>query len=300
MAGLARWDHPGLEYSQLEPWKGILPSEAQIHQMVRLRERNQVSIDQEIAAFAYTPLTLAAGMGFRGLALSIIEGKGSVDCKDRKGNTALILATQERQTQVLEALLQARASVNEANTNGDTALSVCACNGEFDIARLLIASYAQVQNANRSGQTPLMYASLYGHSHIIKTLLQARADCNKSDVRGMSALMYASHRGEVKSVQLLLRNGADVYQKEVLMGRNALDIARKRGYKKIIEVLQAWQELPNVVLALLKIRFPEDMAELVFAYWNKDLLYVRRQNLGRRRKISSNPGRSKKSGCVIS
>ncbi|GAB5361724.1 hypothetical protein AAMO2058_000737400 [Amorphochlora amoebiformis] len=192
--------------------------------------------------------------------------------EDDHKHLAIYVAARENLKEIALRLLGAGANVNKVCAGGDTALSVVACNGNITLGRLLLSYSADTNHANRTGQTVLMYASLYGRRRIVDLLVEHRAECEKSDVRGWTALMYGSYRGDLKTVQALLRNGAFVDHKDS-WGKTALDIARGQGYKKVVKSLEAWQTLPQIVLSLVKIRLPDQVACLVVKYWNNDMIF---------------------------
>mmetsp|Transcript_5544 Transcript_5544/g.13507 ORF Transcript_5544/g.13507 Transcript_5544/m.13507 type:complete len:331 (+) Transcript_5544:29-1021(+) len=295
------WNHPGLEFSSLEPLTGLLPSGEELLVIVRKRTERGESIDAQFPGLALTPLTLAAGLGFDLEVGELLRLGADVNAKDANGQTPLFASVRERKLETVRMLLEAKASVDDQDRSGNSPLAITACNGDLEAARLLLRASADPNHRNLTGQTILMYATMYGNFHAARQLILARANCVAVDVRGWTALLYAAYRGEAKTVLLLLQNGADVNHKDS-WGKNALDIARKRRFSRLIKILKAWQELPPAVLGILNIWFPRAVAHEIFMYWNNDLshsnlssavLQVSQQGIGKKNKGNSG-------GCCLS
>ena len=74
------------------------------------------------------------------------------------GITSLMVATREKATATIKALLDGGAAINQQAGNGTTALVVALQNGDVDTAKLLIERGADVNIATAKGWTPLYLA----------------------------------------------------------------------------------------------------------------------------------------------
>jgi ankyrin repeat protein len=109
--------------------------------------------------------------------------------------------------------------------------------GSEDVFRVLIKKGADL-NVSESGWTPLVHAAYRGYMKPLKALLKAGADVNKqSEDDGTTALIHAAQKGKETAVMFLLKAGADIGLKDK-WGRTALDNARKRGQKGVVEILE--------------------------------------------------------------
>ena len=83
---------------------------------------------------------------------------GSVEARDRIGQTPLILASLRGRAGIIKALLAAGADVNVANNQGSTALIWACYYGQLEAAHALVASGADVNAVEQYGRTPLNLA----------------------------------------------------------------------------------------------------------------------------------------------
>ncbi|RLN31671.1 hypothetical protein BBJ28_00025017, partial [Nothophytophthora sp. Chile5] len=86
--------------------------------------------------------------------------------------TALMAASEEGHTDVVELLLANKANVDMQRPNGDTALDIACEHGQVGSVRALLASGAAIELANDRGYTALMIASLYGHTDVVELLVE--------------------------------------------------------------------------------------------------------------------------------
>ena len=107
-----------------------------------------------------------------GLA-ALIKGGLSVDSRDAKGNTLLMLASYHGRTEAVRLLLKAGASVDLRNDKGQTPLGGVAFKGHVEIARLLLEAGADPA-ADQGGSTPADFAALAGRREITALLESAQ------------------------------------------------------------------------------------------------------------------------------
>lgn len=164
----------------------------------------------------------------------LISKKASVVAADDYGQTPLMLAASNSETELVNMLLEAGAkpSLNAKDKAGRTALINAA--GSFrasslPIMRTLLGSGAKVNEANEDGATALMLAAKSASVERVETLLKsgATASVNAKDKRGLPALIYAitgygqSEIELIKTVKALLAAGAHVNEVDET-GRTAL------------------------------------------------------------------------------
>lgn len=97
--------------------------------------------------------------------------------------------------------------INKQDTQGDTALHIAAELNQLEIVKLLIENNANPNLENKKGKTPLMKASSKGNEKIVKYLLDHNADPNHENKKGESALIFASSCGHETIVKLLVERG---------------------------------------------------------------------------------------------
>jgi len=133
--------------------------------------------------------------------------------------------------------------VNAVDRHGLTALFWASCRGNEGIVRALLGASADPNIAISDGSTPLIQASCNGHSSVVSLLIEAKPGAtlsvNHADSDGWTALMYACSENHVDCVRVLVaeRARADVTMRNH-QGETALDIARRRGHRDIVKLLQ--------------------------------------------------------------
>ncbi|KAK2616854.1 hypothetical protein QQS21_000232 [Conoideocrella luteorostrata] len=154
-------------------------------------------------------------------------GDSWLDIPDAKGNTALVLATIEKQPVTIKTLLWCGAACDVADPGGLTALHHAADLAFIAGLVLLLDSDADPDLADKMGFTPLHHAAKGGddaHCEAVSLLVEANADFEATDVEGRTPLMLAAQIGSDELVRRLLFGGADA-QAEDNLGRTALDYA---------------------------------------------------------------------------
>ena len=122
-------------------------------------------------------------------------------------DTALHIATRQKNMRYVSFLISAKANVNMRNAAGETPL-VIACNGNFiEAVPALIAAGARVDEPNSTGETPLITAVHNRNIELMRLLLQAGANPDRKDNSGRSARDYAML--DPKSETLLAEIKAD-------------------------------------------------------------------------------------------
>ncbi|NCA27903.1 MAG: ankyrin repeat domain-containing protein [Proteobacteria bacterium] len=166
-------------------------------------------------------------------------------------------------------------NLNHGDINNYTALHHCSISGRLDNVKVLIGFGANI-NAKSSNETrnwyPIHYACKYGFKEIVEEFIESGVDkevrtlfgltplhvacefgnifvveylikigCNLDaetipENQRMTPLHYAVMINSVKTVKILCASGADVF-KNTHSGSDALILATKRNYSKIVEIL---------------------------------------------------------------
>ena len=137
---------------------------------------------------------------------SLINDKSlNIDAQNKFGDTALIKASFNGQSDIVSILLDANAGLNLQDNFGHTALIDASRQGYDEVAKQLIDAKANLNIQNIYGKTALILASFYRHGDIVKLLVDAGANKNIKDNDGKTALMYAREKGYSDIVSLLNR-----------------------------------------------------------------------------------------------
>lgn len=137
----------------------------------RVSELLKDGLNPNAAVDGQTPLTRAVDMHRRSIAKQLIKAGADVD-KPRKsdGATALILAAQSGEYQLVNTLISAGASIEKHDVDKCTALIVAAKGNHGVVVKRLLSMGANVNAADSGGMTALNHAEKRGYKKIVKTI----------------------------------------------------------------------------------------------------------------------------------
>jgi ankyrin repeat protein len=151
----------------------------------------------------------AARAGRNDVIPALLQAGASIDGRDPKGFTPLILASYNGHHSTTAMMIARGADVNCADAaRGNTALMGVGFKGYGPIARLLIDAGADVNTRNSAGQTALMMASLFGQTDIVDMLLTCGADRLVEDDAGNTAASLAEAQGNTALARSLTSSPA--------------------------------------------------------------------------------------------
>ncbi|OJJ97352.1 hypothetical protein ASPACDRAFT_10995, partial [Aspergillus aculeatus ATCC 16872] len=150
--------------------------------------------------------------------------------------TALLVASQNANAEVVELLLQRNARVDATDKSGSTALHLAASRGHCNVLELLLPEFLDIDVRNSNGQTALWLAAYYGHVDAARLLIACHAKLNARADSQTTALHAAAKQGDAAIIQLLVSAGADVEAKDGMM-MTALHYACEAGHLRVIEIL---------------------------------------------------------------
>lgn len=142
--------------------------------------------------------------------------------RNSTGRTALWIAVERKQLDVLKALLAGGVVPNEKNApmldGGKSLVFEAVDTGNVEFVRILAEAGADAKTANDYGVPPLAEAARTGNLEMCKILLKAGADPNAAP--GGFPLIYSPvNEGHLEVVRLLLTSGAKLGEhKEALVG----------------------------------------------------------------------------------
>ncbi|KAJ6003294.1 hypothetical protein N7451_005841 [Penicillium sp. IBT 35674x] len=147
----------------------------------------------------YTALHLAVLEGFDTIVAELASGasrQGHLEVCDRKGNTALIIATLKRRTSMVRTLLHYRASCETPGHKGLTALHHAAKLGFNDGLRMMVRMAGNVNLRDHAGYSAVHHAVMSddADTQTIDILEGGGADLNaRAGRKGLTPLMLAKH-----------------------------------------------------------------------------------------------------------
>ena len=129
------------------------------------------------------------------------HGPGIANSKDARGDTALIVAITDRNSDYTAFLLNQGADPNLQGKGGDTPLIAAARVGFQDAAEWLIGEGAKIDGSNRMGETALIIAVQQRQVGMVRMLLGAGANPDKTDAAaGLSARDYATRDNRSREI----------------------------------------------------------------------------------------------------
>ena len=137
--------------------------------------------------------------------VDILISKGS-DLRDDIYTTspALVAAAKFGHLDIVKRIVEIRGcDIDIKNGFGNSALAMSARNGYEDITDYLIRNGSNINSQNLAGNTPIIFAVMGGHYKVFKKLLEAKAD----------------------------------YSMKNSINQSAIDIARKKGFRNITELI---------------------------------------------------------------
>ena len=147
--------------------------------------------------------------------------------------------------------------IDGRDEGGNTDLMRAALNGQSETVKALLLGGADVNAQNHEGRTALMFAIVNLHTSTVQTLLDFGADVNvQATSCGCTPLLLAAGSGDIGITRALLNSGADP-DTICRPGRTALVVAKERGHSAIVELIrraldQPVQENPKSVRSNLQ------------------------------------------------
>ncbi|KAF5200513.1 Ankyrin repeat domain-containing protein [Thalictrum thalictroides] len=154
----------------------------------------------------------------------VCEKGGSLDHRDRDGQTALHVAANKGNVECVKMLIEGGADKNAKCNDGWTALYTAAANGNCQIVELLMELGADPMISTEDGRTAVDIAQDKGHKEVVKILEQG------------DMVLTTARRGEVNNLKQLLQRGANPNYKDQY-GLTALHASAIKGHKDIVSML---------------------------------------------------------------
>jgi ankyrin repeat protein len=171
----------------------------------------------------------------------LLENGIDVNQQDDKGETALMWASKKGHKEIVQMLLQhENIQKNKQNYYGHTALFLASRQGNKEIVEIFLQEKnIEINQRDKTfGETALMKASQVGHKEIVQMLLQhERIEINLQNENGYTALMWASRNGHKEIVEMLLQDERIEINLQNKDGYTALMWASEVGHTEIVEML---------------------------------------------------------------
>ncbi|KAL8144992.1 protein VAPYRIN-LIKE-like [Apium graveolens] len=137
---------------------------------------------------------------------------------------------------------------NISPCKGWNELHVAAANNRTDEISKLISNKegGPLDCKDKKGRTPLYLAANEGYEECVTVLVRAGANVDARTIDGRTALYKALTNGNRRMMELLIHAGADpTITPADRGGRSPLELARERGQKEVVELLERGEAVLN-------------------------------------------------------
>lgn len=168
----------------------------------------------------------------------------NVNIKDKRGRSLLLMATIDKQDEMVKLLVSYKADVNAQDNQLDSPFLYAGASGQTELVKLFLENGARFDIFNRYNGTALIPACERGFVETVKVLVKTKDfPVNHVNRLGWTALMEAVILGNgtqkyQEIVQLLKDNGADISIPDH-HGKTPLQHAESLGFKEIATILKS-------------------------------------------------------------
>jgi len=152
----------------------------------------------------------AACDGYIGHLVQALQKGQDLECSDKNGSNALMLAAWAGRRETVLMLLHNGANIHALSKRGWTALTYAARAGESSTVQILLEWGAKVDIVeDTTGATPLMFAAYVGSLPCVELLLEYGADTLIKTKQGAMAFAFAEENGHEGIAGLLRHRAAE-------------------------------------------------------------------------------------------
>uniref|UniRef100_H2Z5Z2 Uncharacterized protein n=1 Tax=Ciona savignyi TaxID=51511 RepID=H2Z5Z2_CIOSA len=210
----------------------------------KLGKHDNVNVNKLCPSVGYSVVHYAAAKGLDDCLNVLLANKANISTRDVTGATPLHASVRYGHKGATSKLLASpTVDVNATESNQCTALHFASFEGHLECVKLLEAAEGiNIHCLDKEGRTALMVASAMGQLSVCKELIASGVNVNHKDSSKLqhSALTLAAEAGHSDVVRLLCEHGAR-YTDTLKDGRNALDLARSRSRRGVVDVLHIMQ-----------------------------------------------------------
>ncbi len=172
----------------------------------------------------------------------------ALNTPDEEGRTLLHRAVRQGAIELVDILLKRRAAVNVGDGLGSTPLHEAVADEQILIIARLLDAGADVNARDAALRSPLCFAVQLGFGDVAEMLLERGADPNTQDLLGHTPLHEAVEANQFSLLAVLLRRRANAAL-TAKDGKTPLDLAKSKGHKAMVDVLQRYQSATPVPVA---------------------------------------------------
>ncbi|MNB83953.1 Ankyrin repeats (3 copies) [compost metagenome] len=191
-----------------------------------------------------TEFLLAAEQGNLDALKACLEKGVDINATNRQKRTAIITASLKKHYPCVEFLISAGADIDQQDQTCFNPFLISCLTNDLTLLRIILPANPDLDRLSRFGGVGITPASEKGHVEIVRELLtHTDINVNHTNFVGWTPLLEAIvlNDGGPKQqeiVKLLLDHGANPHMTDKY-GKTPLELARKKGYHAIAELLLA-------------------------------------------------------------
>ena len=191
---------------------------------------------------SYSGLFAAASQGDAKQIRELVASGEKVDATDSHGRTPLHIAAFGGHHVAMKALVVSGADPNALENDRYDIVTIAAVANDIKTLKLALSLGCRADNiTSPQDGTALIAAAHLGHTEVVETLIRAGAPLDHINNLGWTALIEAIVLGDggwkhTNTVKALIKAGSDLNISD-RDGQTPLDLAKERGYGKIVELL---------------------------------------------------------------
>lgn len=192
---------------------------------------------------SYTAIFAASARGDAKQIETLVAEGERVDSRDTYGRTPLHVAAYGGHHEAMRALVRAGADPNALENDRYDIITIAAVANDIPTLELSLALGGSAKNiTSRYDGTALIAAAHLGHAEVVRILIRADAPLDHVNNLGWTALIESIVLGDggprhTETLTALVEAGANVDLPD-RRGQTPLSLARSRGYKAMISVLE--------------------------------------------------------------
>ncbi|MSQ71180.1 MAG: ankyrin repeat domain-containing protein [Betaproteobacteria bacterium] len=191
----------------------------------------------------YDGLLAAAARGDAAQIRTLAAQGAKADVRDAYGRTPLHVAAHQRHAEALRALVAAGANPNALENDRYDIVTIAAVANDVPTLAVALALGASAKNiTSRYDGTALIAAAHLGHAEVVRRLIRAGAPLDHVNNLGWTAVIEAIVLGDggarhLDTLRALVEARANLNLAD-RQGQSPLALARARGYRAMVELLQ--------------------------------------------------------------
>ena len=192
---------------------------------------------------SYRGLHAAAAKGNAAEIEKLVKAGAAINARDGHQRTPLHVAVFTRKQDAARTLLRLGADANALEAQQYDIVTIAAVANDVPMLKLALDGGCKATNITSPYHgTALIAAAHLGHDEVVRTLIAAKAPLDHVNNLGWTAVIESIVLGDggkrhVATLKALVDAGANIYFAD-RSGDTPLTLAKKRGYKEMVAILE--------------------------------------------------------------